>query len=112
MSAFAAANALGVLECGLRGERDAHVAAGHLFGQGIVQDCKERGRDVAERAVSAQAVVRGVFGDVNERDGVGGVGSVRAAGDGVAHELGVAVNTSRNAITLKTSPAKPAEINM
>ncbi len=72
-------------------DRDAQVSAGHLLGQAELEQVQQRRRDVAQRAVGAETIVRSVFGDVDHGHRVGGMRRVRAAGDGIDHQLGVAV---------------------
>ena len=69
----------------------AQVASGHLVWLVEVEKREDGGGDVAEAAAFAQGWLVAFFGDVEEGDGVGGVGRVWATGDGVDEHLGVAV---------------------
>ena len=82
---------LGFFENGLAFERHAYVSAGHFLRQPKVQQVEQRRRNVALRAVVAQAEVAGFFADVNERNRIGGVRRVRPTRDGVDHLFGIAV---------------------
>lgn len=69
----------------------AEIAAGHLVGLVQVEERQDGGGDVAEAAAFAEGWLVAFFGDVEEGDGVGGVGSVGATGGGVDEHLGVSV---------------------